>query len=129
MTTDTLSAKIYTDDTLRNEWSHVDTNGNSTNGFFEHASDYKYICPGGNQAWNWGDVDPAFKYDDVTIYSGVLDSTQIASIMAAKKAHRIQYLQYQRVPVIPLQVEKFGQHPVLMQIRYQNLQGEIVLSS
>lgn len=78
------SVKIYIDGVIKNEWSLTGAAGSTVNGLFSKGSDLKYICLGGNQAWNWGDADPAFLYDDVAIYSNALTAAQIAAIIAAK---------------------------------------------
>jgi hypothetical protein len=44
----------------------------------------KYVCLGGNQAWNWGDNDPGFAFDDVAIYNVALTVDQIKLIISKK---------------------------------------------
>ena len=54
------NAKVYFDGVLKNEWNVSGSgDGNVIAGLFSNGSDLKYICPGGNQAWNWGDNDQA----------------------------------------------------------------------
>lgn len=78
------SAKIYIDGVVKNEWTLTGADGHSVNGLFTNGSDLKYICLGGNQAWDWGDPDPAYMYDDLAIYSNALTVEQITGIMTAK---------------------------------------------
>jgi hypothetical protein len=76
--------KIYIDGVLQNQWNLDGSVGSSVSGLFTNGSDLKYICLGGNQAWNWGDVDAAYMYDDVTIYSAALTEAQISANITAK---------------------------------------------
>jgi hypothetical protein len=78
------SVKIYIDGVIKNEWTLTGAAGSTVNGLFSNGGDLKYICLGGNQAWNWGDADPAFLYDDVSIYSNALTAEQISDIISAK---------------------------------------------
>ena len=84
MTMTTSSAKIYVDGDIINEWNIAGTDGHYVEGFFTYGMNYKYICLGGNQAWNWGDPDPAYAFDDLAIYSKALTKAQIDQIRANK---------------------------------------------
>lgn len=84
MTMTTSSAKIYVDGEIFNEWNIAGTEGHYVEGFFTYGGNYKYICLGGNQAWNWGDSDPAYAFDDVAIYNKALTKAQIDRIRANK---------------------------------------------
>ena len=84
MTMTTSSAKIYVDGYIINEWNIAGTDGHYVEGFFTYGMNYKYICLGGNQAWNWGDPDPAYAFDDLAIYSKALTKAQIDQIRANK---------------------------------------------
>lgn len=79
------TAKIYFDGELKNEWFVPGTDGQTIAGLFSHGSDLKYVCLGGNQAWNWGDPDPGFMFDDIAIYNVELTAAEIAFIMSQKK--------------------------------------------
>ena len=81
--TDSL-VKIYVDGIVQNSWKLPGTTGNTVSGLFTNGSELKYICLGGNQAWEWADVDPAYMYDDLAIYSDVLTAAQITGIMDSK---------------------------------------------
>jgi hypothetical protein len=76
---------VYFDGKVANEWA-IDgaTSGGSISGLFTNGADLKYICLGGNQAWEWGDLDPGFMFDDIVIYNSALSETQIALIMSNK---------------------------------------------
>jgi len=71
------TGRVYIDGVVKNEW----TFSNNVNGLFNVASEIKYITFGGNQAWDWGDPDPAFMFDKLKIYAGALAITQINSLM------------------------------------------------
>lgn len=77
-------AKVYIDGVLQNHWNLSVNEGNSINGLFNAGADINYICLGGNQAFDWADVDPAFMFDDVKIYSDALTETQINGVITAK---------------------------------------------
>ncbi|MGN0297748.1 MAG: LamG-like jellyroll fold domain-containing protein, partial [Lachnospiraceae bacterium] len=80
----TESVKIYVDGVVQNEWSLDSTDGHTVAGLFSNGADLTYVCLGGNQAWNWGDVDASYQFDDVALYSTALSSKEIAKIMEAK---------------------------------------------
>jgi hypothetical protein len=81
------TAKVFFDGVAVNEWA-VDgtTDGSVIKGLFSNGADLKYICLGGNQAWDWGDPDPGFMFDDIAIYDKELTAEQIACIIAQKNA-------------------------------------------
>ena len=78
------NAKVYFDGELKNEWQMDGTN-NTQMGLFRKGGDLKYICLGGNQAWNWGDNDPGFAFDDIAIYDMALTQSDIQDIMTVKR--------------------------------------------
>lgn len=79
------NVKVYVDGIVENEWN-IDgvTAGQVVAGMFTNGSELKYIALGGNQAWNWGDPDPAYKFDDVAVYASALTVEQINAIRTAK---------------------------------------------
>ncbi len=79
------NVKIYVDGVIENEWN-IDgvTAGQVVAGMFTNGSELKYISLGGNQAWNWADPDPAYKFDDVAVYASALTAEQINAIRTAK---------------------------------------------
>lgn len=84
MTMTTSSAKVYVDGVIINEWNIAGTDGHFVEGFFTYGGNYKYICLGGNQAWNLSDSDPAYAFDDFAVYDVALSQTQIDQIRANK---------------------------------------------
>lgn len=79
------TAKIYIDGVILNSWTVDGTSdGQKIEGFFTYGGNYKCICLGGNQAWNWGDPDPAFGFDDFAVYDEALTQAQIKQIMTNK---------------------------------------------
>ena len=84
-------AKVYFDGVLKNQWDASQTyvKDESTMyttqlGLFTNGSDLSYICLGGNQAWNWADDDPAFKFDDLYITNKALTPDDIERILFEK---------------------------------------------
>jgi len=77
------NAKVYFDGVVVNEWNNDGIN-NTQGGLFSNGGDLKYICLGGNQAWNWGDNDPGFAFDDIAIYDVALSAAQIQQVMDRK---------------------------------------------
>ena len=76
---------IYLDGEVKNKWGIGTANPENTlAGLFSNGGDLKHICLGGNQAWNWGDPDAPFRFDDVLITNYVLTPEVIAEIIAAK---------------------------------------------
>jgi hypothetical protein len=87
------SAKVYFDGVLVNEWA-VDGNsdGSVIRGLFSNGADLSYVCLGGNQAWNWGDPDPGFMFDDFAVYNVELTAAQISVIINRKEHPELVYL-------------------------------------
>lgn len=79
------NVKVYIDAVETQSWT-VDgvSGGQVVSGPMLSGSQLTYICLGGNQAWSWGDVDGAFKFDDVAIFSKALSKGQIEGIMTDK---------------------------------------------
>ena len=76
--------KVYVDGAVQNEWALNGTAlGGSISGLFTAGSTLPYVCLGGNQAWGWGDPDPAFLYDKLKVYTGALTTAQINSLIAS----------------------------------------------
>jgi hypothetical protein len=78
---DNENAKVYFDGVLKNEWN-MDGANNTQMGLFNNGADLKYICLGGNQAWDWGDNDAGFAYDDITCFNVALSAVQIKALMS-----------------------------------------------
>ncbi|MBO5627473.1 MAG: hypothetical protein ILA25_09245 [Prevotella sp.] len=91
ITLTSTTIKVYIDGIVENSWT-VDgtTEGQVINGLFEggaaytHENGIKYICLGGNQSNNFNDPDPAFGFDDFTVYNVALSKEQIDQIRANK---------------------------------------------
>ena len=77
-------AIVYIDGTVMNSW----TLDNSTDGQKMTAllnnNNLTYVTLGGNQAWGWGDPDPAFGFDDFAVYDAALSAEQIEKIIDTK---------------------------------------------
>lgn len=80
------TGKIYVDGVILNSWTLDDNT--IIPAFFSTAAanGYPVVCLGGNQSWNWADIDAAFGYDDFVIYDKALTAGQIAKIISTKKA-------------------------------------------
>ncbi|MCR5644360.1 MAG: hypothetical protein K6G32_13630 [Prevotella sp.] len=81
--TDT-NCKIYLDGEVKNEWN-VDgtTEGQVISGLFTNGADLKYVCLGGNQAWEWNDADSPFKYARLLIKNSAATAGEIKAQMLA----------------------------------------------
>jgi len=81
--TDT-NCKIYLDGEVKNEWN-VDgtTAGQVISGLFTNGADLKYVCLGGNQAWDWNDADSPFKYARLLIKNSAATAGEIKAQMLA----------------------------------------------
>ena len=78
------NTKVYIDGAVVNEWNLSGTgDGNVAAGIFTNGGDLKYICLGGNQAWNWADPDAAYLFDKLRIFSDALTKEQIDAIIEA----------------------------------------------
>ena len=84
VTLTTTKVAIYIDGEVFNSWTLNGTAGQQTSGFFTYGANYKHICLGGNQAWNWADADPAYGFDDFAVYDKALTADQIKQVMADK---------------------------------------------
>lgn len=79
-------AIVYIDGNVANSWTVSGSGDNNViSGIFTNGADLKYICLGGNQAWDWGDNDPGFWFDDFAVYDKALTPGQIRRIMNLKK--------------------------------------------
>lgn len=76
------SAKVYMDGELKNEWQVAGTGDNNTiEGAFIYGANYKYITLGGNQAFDWGDPDPGFMFDDFAVYNKELSPAPSSKVL------------------------------------------------
>ena len=80
------TAKIYFDGLLVNEWIvSGEGNNNVIKGLFTDGHELTHICLGGNQAWDWGDNDPGFMFDNISIFNRALTAEQIGILYQQKK--------------------------------------------
>ncbi len=80
-------AVVYVDGEVLNSWTvSGEGDGNVVAGLFSNGADLKYICLGGNQAWDWNDLDPAYAFDDFAVYDKALTAEQIKAVIADKLA-------------------------------------------
>ena len=78
------TAAVYFDGELKNSWTISGSGKGNTVGSLFSNSGLKYICLGGNQAWNWGDNDAGFMFDDIAIYNKALTAEQQKNIITSK---------------------------------------------
>ena len=78
------SAAVYFDGEVANSWT-IDGVSDGARCEIFGRSELDLVCLGGMQAWNWGDDDPAFMFDDVAIYDHALTQEQIKTVMAVKQ--------------------------------------------
>ena len=83
--TETTAKVCYDATTILNSWTVDGSDGHYISGLFDSGSSLRYICLGGNQAWGWGDNDPAFAFDDIYITNKALSEDEIERRMFAKK--------------------------------------------
>lgn len=74
------NAKVYIDGELKNEWNNDGTT-NTQKGLYSNGSDLKYICLGGNQAWNWADNDAPFDFARLLIKNSGMSQGEIKAQM------------------------------------------------
>jgi len=75
------NAKVYFDGVLKNEWDNTLVAERTQKGLFSNGADLKYICLGGNQAWNWSDNDPGFKFAKLLIKNSAMTQSEITQQM------------------------------------------------
>ena len=78
------NASVYLDGVLKNEWN-VDgvTEGQVISGLFTNGADLKYVCLGGNQAWDWNDADAPFRFARLMIKNTKMTVGEIKAQMLA----------------------------------------------
>ena len=81
--TDT-SCIIYLDGEVKNEWNIDGTSeGQVISGLFTNGAELKYVCLGGNQAWDWNDNDAPFKFARLLIKNSGMSAGEIKAQMTA----------------------------------------------
>lgn len=75
----------YMDGEITNQWIlDSSADGQNITGLFNNGADLSYICVGGNQAWDWGDNDGGFAFDDIAIWDKALAQAQVQQILVNK---------------------------------------------
>ena len=79
------TTSLYVDGELKNKWNNK-PEFFTTEDFFGQLKQYKYdyLVLGGVAQWHWNDPDPAFAYDDFTVYAGELTAAQQELVMKIK---------------------------------------------
>lgn len=77
------NAKVFIDGVLKNEWDVTKVAENTQKGLFSNGAELKYICLGGNQAWNWNDNDAPFDFARLLIKNSKMTAGEIAAQMKA----------------------------------------------
>ena len=79
--TDT-NVKVYLDGEVKNEWEIDGTSeGQKISGLFSDGANLKYVCLGGNQAWDWNDIDSPFRYACLLIQNSSMTPDMIKAQM------------------------------------------------
>lgn len=77
------NAKVFIDGVLKNEWDVTKVADNTQKGLFSNGAELKYICLGGNQAWDWADNDAPFDFARLLIKNSKMTAGEIAAQMKA----------------------------------------------
>ena len=85
------NAKVFFDGELKNEWNNDGTT-NSQKGLFSNGAELKYVCLGGNQAWNWPDNDAPFDFARLLIKNSKMTDGEIKAQMQADFPGYAEYL-------------------------------------
>ena len=77
------NAKVFIDGVLKNEWDVTKVADNTQKGLFSNGAELKYVCLGGNQAWEWNDNDAPFDFARLLIKNSKMTAGEIAAQMKA----------------------------------------------
>jgi len=77
------NAKVFIDGVLKNEWDVTKVAENTQKGLFSNGAELKYVCLGGNQAWDWNDNDAPFDFARLLIKNSKMTAGEIAAQMKA----------------------------------------------
>lgn len=77
------NAKVYFDGELKNEWDNTKVAERTQKGLFSNGAELKYICLGGNQAWDWNDNDAPFDFARLLIKNSSMSAGEIKAQMTA----------------------------------------------
>ena len=74
----------YMDGEITNQWIlNPAVEGQCITGIFNHGADLKYICLGGNQAWDWNDNDAKFMFANLLIQNNAMSMSDIKAQMTS----------------------------------------------
>ena len=80
----------YLDGEVANQWQlNPAVEGQTVTGLFNSGSALKYICLGGNQAWDWADNDAKFMFAKLLIQNNAMSGSDIKRKMSADVATNI----------------------------------------
>ena len=77
------NAKVFFDGELKNEWDNTLVAERTQKGLFSNGADLKYVCLGGNQAWNWADNDAPLDFARLLIKNSKMTQGEIKAQMLA----------------------------------------------
>lgn len=77
------NAKVFFDGELKNEWDNTKIAERTQKGLFSNGADLKWICLGGNQAWDWNDNDAPFDFARLLIKNSKMSAGEIKAQMQA----------------------------------------------
>lgn len=84
------SATIYLDGEVKNEWIVDDVSeGQMISGIFTNGADLKYICLGGNQAWDWSDNDAKFLFAKLLVQNKAMTADDIKALMQSDMSNGV----------------------------------------
>ena len=76
------NVKTYLDGQVKNEWNlDGESIGQQLGGFFDNGAVLKYVCLGGNQAWDWGDLDSPFRFARLLIKNSAMSTGEVNAQM------------------------------------------------
>ena len=76
------NVKSYMDGKVKNEWNiDGESEGQQLGGFFNNGALLKYVCLGGNQAWDWGDPDSPFRFARLLIKNSTMSAGEVNAQM------------------------------------------------
>ena len=119
--TDT-NVKVFLDGEVKNEWN-IDgvTEGQIVSGLFDYGAELKYVCLGGNQAWDWGDNDAPFRFARLLIKNSAMTAGEVKAQMTVDFPGWEEYLNSTEDAIRPAAVSSAAaSHAVY------NLQGQQV---
>ena len=77
------NAKVYFDGELKNEWDNTKVADRTQKGLFSNGAELTHVCLGGNQAWDWADLDAPFCFARLLIKNSSMTPGQIKAQMTA----------------------------------------------